>query len=164
MVHRISQDWILAPHMLETSYLYNKSAALMWPHSVSIFIVNAALSLEVLFKSFNAQVVGNAGELNEKYRFNNKILNKGENSHDLLYLFNSLPQDVKSLFHTDFTIEILTKYRSTFVEERYMYESSALGGGTSALMDVASSLIGKTVQIYRDRGCNDPWIINYPNV
>jgi hypothetical protein len=164
MISQLNEDWILAPHMLEASYLYNKASQLMWSHSISISIVNAALSLEILFKSFHAQVTGNENELNEKYSFNSKVLNKGENPHDLLHLFNALPENIKSQFNSSFTVDILTKYRSTFVGERYIYELSAIGGGTGALMDIANRLIDKTVQIYRKRGCTDPWVVNYPNV
>ncbi|KXO10078.1 hypothetical protein AKG98_862 [Moritella sp. JT01] len=163
MENQLKESWILAPHMLETSYLYNKASQLMWPHSVSISIVNAALSLEILFKSFHAQITGNENELNEKYRFNSKVVKRGS-AHDLLDLFNALPEDIKSQFDSSFTVDILTKYRSTFVGERYIYELSAIGGGTGALMDIASRLIDKTVQIYRKRGCTDPWVVNYPKV
>lgn len=71
-----SYDWVLAPHMIETSYLYLKASELMWSHSISISIANAALALEILLKSFNCKVVSNDGLINEKYQFNAKVLNK----------------------------------------------------------------------------------------
>jgi hypothetical protein len=61
-----SYDWVLAPHMIETSYLYLKASELMWSHSISISIANAALALEILLKSFNCKVVSNDGLINEK--------------------------------------------------------------------------------------------------
>ncbi|AZQ85097.1 hypothetical protein EKO29_14570 [Colwellia sp. Arc7-635] len=159
-----TDSWIMAPHMVETAYKYYRAAQLLWSTDFQISIVNAALSIEILFKSFNAEIVANDGKINEKYRFNDKILPKKSNKHDLMVLYNALPDDVKSLFHDNFTLDILEKYRRTFVEDRYMYEDGARSGATGAIIDIAGKLILMTVNLYRERSNNDPWITNYPNV
>ncbi|WP_024610953.1 hypothetical protein [Pseudoalteromonas sp. TB64] len=157
-------EWVLAPHMIETSYLYLKSSELMWTHSISISIANAALALEILFKSFNCKVVSNNGLLNEKYQFNSKVLNKKESAHDLVHLFNALPSSIKHKFSCDLSLTLIEKYRCTFIESRYIYEKNAILGGTTALMDMTAQLIEKTIEIYIERGCTDLWIRSYPNV
>ncbi len=159
-----SYDWVLAPHMIETSYLYLKASELMWSHSISISIANAALALEILLKSFNCKVVSNNGLTNEKYQFNAKALNKKENAHDLVYLFNALPTSIKHKFSSDFSLILIEKYRHTFIESRYIYEKNAITGGTTALMDMTTRLLKKTISIYLERGCTDQWIKNYPDV
>lgn len=157
-------DWILAPHMIETSYLYLKSSELMWPHSISISIVNSALALEILLKSFNCRVMNNDDQLNEKYQFNSKVLNKGENAHDLIHLFDALPNTIKHKLSNDFDLDLIKKYRHTFTNSRYIYEKNAIKGGSTALMEMTAMLLRKTVDFYLERGCSDIWIKNYPNV
>ncbi|MCG7538981.1 hypothetical protein [Pseudoalteromonas sp. OF7H-1] len=157
-------EWIMAPHMIETSYAYLLSSKLMWQHNITVSIVHAALSLEILFKSFHAEVSGNEGQINEKYKLKTDGILKGKDKHDLLSLYDSLPTDIKRLFESDFTRDMLTKYRKVFVDSRYVYERDAISGGSDALASIADMLIRKTVEIYRQRGCDDIWITQYPNV
>lgn len=157
-------EWIMAPHMVETSYAYLLSSKLMWQHNITISIVHAALSLEILFKSFHAEISANEGQLNEKYKLKANGALGHKDKHDLLCLYDSLPADVKRLFESDFTREIITKYRKVFVDSRYVYERNAISGGTDALASIADRLIRKTVELYKTRGCNDYWITQYPHV
>ena len=157
-------SWIMAPYMVETAYKYYRAAQSLWSQDFQISIVNAALSIEILLKSFNAEVVANDGKINEKYRFNNNVIPKGSNKHDLVVLYNALPKEVRSLFHDNFTLDMLEKYRKTFVDDRYMYEEGARSGATGALLDIAGKFIAMTVNIYKERSCNDLWIVNYPKV
>ncbi|MEI5639616.1 MULTISPECIES: hypothetical protein [unclassified Pseudoalteromonas] len=157
-------EWIMAPHMIETSYAYLLSSKLMWQHNITVSIVHAALSLEILFKSFHAEVSGNEGQINEKYKLKTDGILKGNGKHDLLSLYDSLPKDIKRLFESDFTRDMLTKYRKVFVDSRYVYERGAISGGSDALASIADKLIRKTVEIYKQRGCDDIWITQYPNV
>ncbi|MBW4965307.1 hypothetical protein KZZ04_02865 [Pseudoalteromonas sp. CR1] len=136
-------DWILAPHMIETSYLYLKSSELMWPYSISISIVNSALALEILLKSFNCRVIND--EQYEKYQFNSKVLNKGENAHDLMHLYDALPDTIKHKLSNDFDLDLIKKYRHTFTNSRCIYEKNAITGGSTALMEMTALLLRKTV-------------------
>lgn len=159
-----SEQWVMAAYMVETAHGYLKAAESLWNQNFSVSVVNAALSVEIILKSFNAKVAANAGLLNEKYKFNDSVLPKSANKHDLIALFNALPADVKRQFESNYTIDILEAYRYTFVKDRYMYEPNARGGATGALLGVADTFIKKTVALYKQRGCPDRWIQDYPNV
>ena len=164
MEDKCKTEWVMAPFMVETAYQYYRASQLLWSQCFKVSIVNAALSIEILLKSFNAAVVANEGALNEKYKFNEKVLPDKTNKHDLVELFDALPADVKNKFSNSFVQDMLEKYRYTFIHDRYMYEPSARSGATTSLIDIAGELIKKTVAIYVARECTDPWIQNYPNV
>ncbi len=163
-------SWILAPYMVETAFRYSRAAGSLWGVESGIALVNAAISIEILLKSYNSEVVDNEGEVNQKYRFDQKCLkeqkeeHKRDVSHDLLCLFNILPSEIKREFGDQYTIDLLQKYRGTFTKERYVYEANTKGGGSSALIDLSRGLVKKTVAIYKNRGCSDSWVVNYPNV
>lgn len=90
--------------------------------------VMCALSIEIIFKSFNASIVGNRGRLNEIYEFDRYeldkkgILVKKSNAHDLIVLYESLPEDIRSYLCEGFEIEILNTNKILFMQSRYIYE------------------------------------------
>lgn len=157
-------QWIMAPYMVETAHGYSKAAASLWNQNFLVAVINAALAVEILFKSFNARVSANAGMLEEKYTFDDSVLPKNANKHDLMALFDALPPDVNKKFKDRYTVDMLEAYRDAFIKDRYIYEPGARAGASGALLGVADDLIKKTVSIYRQRGCTDIWIQNYPNV
>lgn len=159
----MENKWILAPFMIETSHSYCKAAQITWDLSFQVSVTNAALSIEILLKSFNSVVVANKGKLNERYKFNSTVLKKKQNRHDLVHLFDALPLDVKNVLHDQFTFDILDAYRHAFIQDRYFYEAKAGQSASDALISVANDMIKKTVQLYIKRDCRDPWILNYPN-
>lgn len=152
-------EWIMAPYMIEMV-----SSKLMWRHNIGISIAQAALSLEVFFKSFHAEISANEGLLNERYKLNENGALKDKNKHDLLDLYESLPEEIRILFHNEFIRDMIVKYRRAFLDSRYVYERKALQSGTDALASIASDSIRKTVSIYKERGCDDEWITRYPNI
>lgn len=154
----------MAPYMVETANNYYRAASHLWSIDSSIALVNAAISIEILLKSYNSVITDNEGKINEKYRFNDKCLTKSQNKHNLIDLFNALPPEIKEVFNESYIKEILSKYQMTFVSERYVYERNTRGGGSASLIELAHTFVKRTVSLYKDRGCNDPWVVNYPNV
>ncbi|RUO38626.1 hypothetical protein CWE13_02990 [Aliidiomarina shirensis] len=58
----------------------------------------------------------------------------------------------------------LNEYQTTFVKDRYGYESDANRGVSKIVQELAKHLVEEVVYIYKEVGCNDPWIQHYPNV
>lgn len=163
-MHKHNSQWTMAPYMVEAAHGYSKAADSLWSQNFMVSIVNAALAVEILLKSFNAKISDNAGMLNEKYKFDDSVLPKGANRHDLIVLFDALPPEVREKFRDPYITDMLESYRYTFVKDRYVYEANARRGASGALLGVADELIKETVKIYKQRGCTDDWIQNYPNV
>lgn len=154
----------MAPYMVESAFRYYRAAQSLWVVESGIALVNAAISIEILLKSYNSEIAGNEEKINQKYRFKSACLKKGENSHNLIHLFNALPLDAKAIFNEPYIEELLEKYKTTFVSERYVYEPNTRGGGSTALIDLANILVQRTVSLYKEHGCEDSWVVNYPNV
>lgn len=153
------------PWMIEVSHDYIKASRLLWRNNLSVpSLVTAALGVEILFKSFLAEVDGPSGGLGEMYRFDKKTygINDG---HNLLELFDAIPDDIKSDLKLHKYREMINDYyQRPFVDERYSYEKSASGGYTDILTDIGEEILGIVIDAYQNNGCNDPWINKYPNV
>jgi hypothetical protein len=154
----------MAPYMVETAFRYSRAAKSLWGIESGVALINAAISIEILLKSYNSKVVDNEGEVNQKYRFNPECLKEKHRKHDLYNLFAALPSEIKMKFEDQYTIDIINKYRDTFVTERYVYEPNTKGGGSTALIELSEKFVQKTVAIYKELGCEDSWVVNYPNV
>jgi hypothetical protein len=165
-VQNSESEWIFSPHMVETAYHYFKAARTLYPigNLGQVAVINAALSLEILFKSYNASVSANEGKLNEKYDFQREKLTNKRNGHDLIQLYGLLPNEIKAKFNDSFTLDMLEKYKNTFTSDRYFYEKNASSGYSTTLIDLAERFIKETVSLYKEKGCDDLWIVNYPNV
>lgn len=155
-------SWNMAPYMVETAFHYSRAARSLWGIESGISLVNAAISIEILLKSYNSKITGNVSAVNQKYHFNTNCLN--ENRHNLVHLFNALPSDAREKLEEPYMLELLIKYQNTFVSERYVYELNTRGGGSSSLIDISEDLVRKTVAIYKELGCDDSWVVSYPNV
>ena len=116
-------DWIFAPHVIETAYYYWKAAEHLWPLYSSVAVINAVLSIEIALKSFNVKVSGNEGKLNEDYSFKSN-LKRGE-KHDLIKLYDILPDDIKCRLLSKPDLYYLEQHRDTFIKDRYIYEKDA---------------------------------------
>jgi hypothetical protein len=129
--------------------------------------VNAALSIEILLKSFLAETDLYKGEVHETY---NSVF-----GHDLVVLADKAPSDIRSILGLMASTagvpltrsrRYIEQYRKTFFEDRYIYESLKDKEGdvkqrpaySSEFISVARSLIDKTINIYIDTGSNDPWV------
>lgn len=159
-------EWTFSPHMLETAHHYYEAAKVLYPHGNlgQVAVINAALAIEIVFKSFNSSVSGNEGKLNEKYDFQRKKLPNRWDAHNLIELYELLPNEIKSKFHDEFTLDMLKKYKNVFTADRYFYEKNARSSYSSTLIDIAGKLIHISALIYKEKGCTDIWVENYPNV
>lgn len=165
----IKEEMIIAPRMIEDAYKFYKASQLLaWEKNMmGVSQINAALAIEILLKSFFSEVAKHSGQVYSKHRFNMQSaseVNSGRESHDLIRLANSLPESVKSRILTEPVTWKLERYRNTFTNDRYRYETQADRGASTILTDLAGSLVDKVVAMYKEVGCEDPWIKHYPNV
>ncbi|MDO3383478.1 hypothetical protein [Gilvimarinus algae] len=163
------EELVMAPRMIEDAYKFYKASQLLaWERNMmKISQINAALSIEILLKSFFSEVTEHPGEVYARYRFDmcsaNEV-NRSKDAHDLLLLAKFLPERIQSKILTDAVERMLEKYRATFTKDRYGYESQADRGASTILSELAGILIDQVVSIYKEAGCQDPWIRHYPNV
>lgn len=151
--------------MIEASHDYLKASRLLWINKISVpSVITAAIGVEILFKSFLAEVDGASGGIGEQYRFERKTY-KINDGHNLLKLFDAIPDDIKSElgFH-QYREYISDYYQQTFVDDRYPYEKSASAGYTDVLTDIGEEMLSKVIKYYKEKKCDDPWIEKYPNV
>ena len=166
IVQNSETEWTFSPLMVETAYMYFKAAKILYPVGKleQVAVINAALSLEILFKSYNSSTSSNEGELNEKYNFQKGKHKNIGNGHNLIQLYGLLPNEIKAKFDDDFTVDMLEKYKDTFITDRYFYEKNSSRSYSTILIGLAERFITETVTLYKEKGCDDLWIVNYPNV
>ncbi|AWL12633.1 hypothetical protein HMF8227_02175 [Saliniradius amylolyticus] len=152
-------DWVMAAWAVETAYNYYMAAEATWQVSSIVSMTNAALSIEILLKSYRLKPTHNIGAINERYSWQG---NKSD-GHDLSKLFDELPVSVQRKLCTSFDREMLYKYRNFFRDSKYGYERNATNRCSQTLQKIAGEMIRKTVEIYRDHGSKDPFIQSYPN-
>ncbi len=122
-------------------------------------MVNVAIGLEILFKSFIAKVDGPEGGIGEQYRF------VGKRGHDLLELFDAVPEAIREQLNFGTYRDYFEgKAGQLFVLARYEYEPGGMSGGTDAIIDVAEELLGRVIQYYKQLGCTDPWIMQFSTI
>lgn len=126
--------------------------------------INAALSVEILLKSYFSVVSEYPDKVYATYKFNKKAATKVTDSHNLTQLAESLPPKIKVRLITDPVKWQLEAYQTTFITNRYGYEPKGDSGASTILSELARELINETVKIYKEVDCNDPWIQHYPNV
>jgi hypothetical protein len=144
--------------MLEAAFSYIRASQVLWQNNlVTPSMMNVAVGLEILFKSFQAWIDGPRGGIGEKYQ--------AAKGHNLLQLFDAIPGEIREGFgwHTK-RIYFENKTAELFVLARYPYEKNALSGGCTAIIGIAEEMIQQVIQAYKDGGCDDPWVEMYPNV
>ncbi|MBL9057256.1 MAG: hypothetical protein JNJ84_13385, partial [Rhodobacteraceae bacterium] len=149
-------DLQFRPYMLEVAYEYLTLAihARIGPINEAL----CALSLEILFKSFNSKVVKNEGHLNERYEFDQTKV-KIAQGHCLVSLFEAIPQNIRRhLLERTSDLTLLKKFSNAFTTSRYYYEKSHSGSSTDDLQNLALYAIFKATLMYREKGCLDPFI------
>lgn len=146
------------PYMVECAYDYYMVAKMSKHHRIGIQCVMSALALEISFKSFSVTVAGNHGRLNETYSFNRKNLPKRADSHDLITLFESLPQPIADYLIEASELETLEQNRDLFKSSRYVYEPNANTVHRDDIIKLSAKVICKLVFLYKGQGCSDPFI------
>lgn len=149
------------PYIVECAHDYyivsNES-----PHQkMGVQCVMSALAIEVLLKSFNSEVARNEGRLNEKYRFDSSALPKGANSHNLSVLVGALPEEIAKYLFSSSDLDVIEKEKDLFTSSRYVYEPEAKITHHDGIIKLAAKLICKVVYLYKQQGCDDPFIENF---
>jgi hypothetical protein len=141
--------------MIESAFGFIRASRLLWQRNLGCqAMVNAAIGLEILFKSFNSEIDGPKGGIGEQYKF------VGRPTHDLLQLFDAIPESSR----VELGLETYRDFfhdnaKKIFVDARYPYERGGVDGGTDAFVEIAEEMIDMVIQAYKKQGCNDPWII-----
>jgi hypothetical protein len=149
------------PYMIETAYDYYMVPKVSLHQRGTIRSVMSALAIEILLKSFNVVSNGNVGKINETYEFNKKSLSKGEAAHDLIALMKALPLDLQQYLVSSDDIGILVSNADLFITSRYVYEKTAQINISDSLIKLAAKLICKIIYLYQQKGCIDPFIVNF---
>lgn len=156
-----------APFMIETAYYYLRAAKILWRernNMQQVSLINAAIGIEILLKSFQSTPIDNAnvGTIAENYNF--PIKAKPYEKHNLKFL----AQGIDSYLYKKLNIKIhentLERYDNYFVASRYSYESTAMASYDSSLIDAGIEILQKTISWYKETKSSDPWIFNYPNI
>lgn len=140
------------PFMVETAYDYYMVASTASKGNFQAKLTIVALSLEILFKSFNSKPTANLGTIDERYC-------PKQRNHDLDTLAKHLPDDISEyLGLTDEEFVVLGEHRNQFALGRYYYEKENSGMYDSSLVNLAAKLLVRTVELYRETGCKDLFI------
>lgn len=162
----IKEELTQAPRMIEDAHKFCLAAEILVRerNMMKVSQINAALSIEILLKSFFSVVSEYPGKVYATYEFNKKAATKVKDSHNLMQLAESLPPKLKARLITDSVKWQLESYQTTFTKDRYGYEPNADRGSSTIPTELARELINEVVKIYKEVECTDPWIQRYPNV
>jgi hypothetical protein len=124
--------------------------------------VMCALAIEILLKSFHAEVTGNHGKLNETYGFKkSETLSGKARAHDLKVLYDALPEKIKQYLFNSGDLNILESDKDLFTLSRYSYESGAKSSHSNGIIKLAACCICKVIFLYKQLGCTDPFIKHF---
>lgn len=166
-----------APWMVESAYKYLRASEILFRtdrNLLHVASINAAIGLEILLKSFDANVTENGGTLYQNYEPNTPairaahkmLLESGDaeerlNFHDLLILYFAIPEPVRiavNLHRFETTIE---HCRHLFAGSRYEYEAKSRTGFDDSAIQALRVLVPNVVTYCKQQGCTDPWILTY---
>lgn len=151
-----------SPYMLESAYSYLRAAKILWtqPNLSGVAIVNSAIAIEIILKSFSSQPSENdrKGTVSQQYEVS------GKKSHTLTKLAKEIDPEIyrKLRFHEyECWFE---RFDKLFVEARYPYEPGSRSGATEMSIIVGVKMFRATMNWYKESGSNDPWVVAYPDV
>ncbi len=123
-----------SPYMLEAAGNYVRAAQILWrqPNMEKVAIVNAAIGIEIMLKSFIAVPVDNhrKGSESEQYELKQRV-------HGLHELYKSVDSELCKKLRFTYHEEWFNKYDLVFVTDRYPYETNSNAGYTQTLIVVA---------------------------
>ncbi|MFM4718337.1 MULTISPECIES: hypothetical protein [Aeromonas] len=148
-------------YMLETASDYLRAAKVIWlqPNLQSVAMVNAAIAIEIILKSFLSQPTNNMrkGTVGEQYEIKQKV-----------HLFNDIAaridRDIYDKLNFSRYCSFFEKNKALFVESRYPYEPSSRGGFNDEAIHVGIEIFNATMRWYKETGNEDPWVKAYPDV
>ena len=163
--------------MLESAHNYLKAAELLdaqnLPH---VAMVNAAIGMEILLKSFISVPDQHQGTSGETYTLDvealktahqhlqsiGKIPSKQKrDAHDLLTLFHAMPAAIRESLALNSQEHSFERYRDVFTNSRYQYESASWKFSDPVLMGLLRWTLANVVGYYKERGSQDPFVVNY---
>lgn len=148
--------------MLETATDYLRAAKVLWgqPNLGGVAVVNAAIAIEIILKSFIATVSDNSrkGGVAEQY----EIL--GKRLHTLTELAERIDTGIYNKLGFFKYEECFKKYNNLFVESRYPYEQTSRSGYSEIPIKVGGEMFRSTMNWYKETGNKDPWVVMYPEV
>ncbi|ODX70630.1 hypothetical protein [Vibrio parahaemolyticus] len=151
-----------SPYMVESAYNYLRAAKVLWrePNLGTVAIVNAAIGLEILLKSFIAEPVENSrkGTESEQYEINGKRL------HKLTDLAKQIDPDIYQSLRLQRHERWFERFDNLFVEARYPYEPSSRAGYSEVPISIGIEILNDVINWYKYSGSPDSWIVNYPSV
>lgn len=148
------------PYMVECGFDYYMVAKKSPHQRMAIQCILSALAIEVILKSFNAEVAGNHGLLNETYKFDRSLLPKKSASHDLVVLADALSPSVRKYLFDKHDLQVIEENRSIFTSSRYVYEQTANTIHFDDIIKLAAKTLCNVIYLYKKQGCDDPFILH----
>lgn len=152
-----------SPYMIETASDYIRAARLLWgqPNLGAVSVVNAAIGLEIILKSFLAKPVENdrQGTISEKYKLDGK-----KHPHKLTEIAEKIDKEIYKVLRLDQYQHWFESFDNLFIDARYPYEPESRGSYSEVPITIGEEILDKVIQWYKDSGSKDPWIRDYPNV
>lgn len=147
--------------MLEAAGNYIRASQLLWhqPNMGKVAIVNSAIGIEIMLKSFIASPVENdrKNTVGEQYELKQRI-------HGLLDLYRAIDPSIARKLRLNTHEEWFKKYDQVFVKDRYPYEPTSNLGCSQTLIDTGLQMFRVMIAWYKETGIQDPWVLEYPNV
>ena len=149
-----------APWMIEVAYEYSKAARLTYNNKLlNSSQILAALSIEILFKSFFAEEGKVTEGIGKTHRFCKGRSGIKGHGHDLSQLYSIIPNEIVEKLelkkHRD---DIADFFHEHFIKARYPYENGAIGSYSDVIIEIAEEMIRNTILYYRELGSDDPFI------
>lgn len=166
----------LTPWMIESAHSYLKAAELLHAQNLpQVAMVNAALGMEILLKTFISVPDQHQGTSGETYKLDvdalkeahqylqsvGKARTQRRDGHDLLTLFHAVPAEIRQSLALDSQEGLFERYRDVFTNSRYQYESSSWSFSDSVLMELLRWTLANVVDYYKERGSQDPFVLGY---
>lgn len=155
-------DIAFRPAMIESAWSYCDAVIKSGNKLSLVGETLAALAIEIVLKSFSAEVAANEGRLNEKYKFVAQTNLKGKDRHNLCHLAGSLHPAVRKFLFNEQEEAIIAEHACTFTEHRYAYETTAPSCTSDSAIKLAIKIVCDVVYLYKQRGCADPFISDFP--
>lgn len=166
------------PFMIEVAWKYCR-AGLADAEQNGLDMATQALgtlAIEIVLKSYNAVVTANDGSLDERYSFDRNALlqtvstdgtaksskasrkSRSIDQHNLRHLADALPPAIKAYLLNEADDDSISEHQDAFKQCRYYYEQAVPATYDDTMIRLAVALICKTVYLYQQQGCTDPFI------
>lgn len=136
-----------SPYMLETAFRYLHAANFLWERGNlgNVAMVNAAIAIEIILKSFLAIPKRNSleGTVAEQYEV------KGSGFHSLTKLSEMIDRELYKELGFEKYDFWFKEYDNLFVQARYPYEPNSRGGYSDIPIKVGVEIFRVTIGWYK---------------